>query len=107
VADETILYLDETSDELKQLFREQKPAGFRLSFWSEMDVQARKQSLRAADYVLVAARKFGQDLIEEAARTRLIQKTGIGTDNIDCRAAAGRGVPVANTPGKTPRAWRS
>ena len=103
MADETILYLDEVPGELERLFRERKPAGFRLSFWSEMDSQAREESLHAADYVLVAARKFGSDLIEEAARTRLIQKTGIGTDNIDCRAAAARCIPVANTPGGNAR----
>lgn len=99
MADETILYLDEAPGELKQLFREQQPAGFRLSFWSDMDARTRRESLYAADYVLVAAQKFGPDLIEQAARARLIQKTGIGTDNIDSRAAAARSLPVANTPG--------
>lgn len=98
-SDEKILYIDEAPEVLKQLFHEQKPAGFRLLFWSEMDARAREESLHAADYVLVAARKFGQDLIEQATQARLIQKTGIGTDNIDSRAAAARSIPVANTPG--------
>ena len=96
---EMILYLDEAPHQLRQLFQELKPGAFRLLFWSEMEARAREESLRAADYVLVAAREFGRDLIEQASQARLIQKTGIGTDNIDLRAAAAGGVPVANTPG--------
>jgi phosphoglycerate dehydrogenase-like enzyme len=96
---ESILYLDEVSDELKHLMYARKPEGFELWLWEEMDDAERLERLARADYLMVAARLLDKTVIAGAPKVRLIQKTGVGTDNIDVRAAASRGVPVANTPG--------
>lgn len=84
---------------MKRMLYAQKPEEFELWLWAEMDEVERRKRLAQADYLLVAAERVDEELIAGAPRARLIQKTGVGTDNIDVRAAASRGLPVANTPG--------
>ena len=43
--------------------------------------------------------QFSQGVLEAAPRLRLISIWGTGTDNVDLRAAARRGIVVTNTPG--------
>ncbi len=42
--------------------------------------------------------KVGADLLGQAPKLRVVANLGVGVDNIDLRAAAERGVAVANTP---------
>lgn len=42
--------------------------------------------------------KVGADLLSRAPKLRVVANLGVGVDNIDLRAAAARGVAVANTP---------
>jgi D-3-phosphoglycerate dehydrogenase / 2-oxoglutarate reductase len=49
--------------------------------------------------VVRSATKLGKRQIAAGRRLRLIVRAGVGTDNIDLRAAASRGIAVLNTPG--------
>jgi phosphoglycerate dehydrogenase-like enzyme len=42
--------------------------------------------------------QFGAELIGRLSRTRIIVRNGVGFDNVDVDAAAGRGIPVSNVP---------
>jgi D-3-phosphoglycerate dehydrogenase len=95
MSDGTILYLDEANEPLERLLRERSPKGFELY----IGAGERDQALALADYLMVAASEVDENLIAGASKTRLIQKTGVGIDNIDLRAARRREIPVANTPG--------
>lgn len=95
----TILYFDKVFEEFKQLLLEHKPPGFDLWYWDEMTEQERTEMLPQSDYLLVATRKVGKDILSQAHRARFVQKTGIGVDNIDLEEAARLGLPVCNTPG--------
>lgn len=99
VSGRSILYFDQVYDELKQLLEEHKPAGFELWYWSEMNEQKQQEKLAEADYLLVATRKVDGEMLAKAKKARLVQKTGIGVDNIDLNAAARLGIPVSFTPG--------
>jgi glyoxylate reductase len=94
-----ILYIDKVNVEIKELLIEQTPKGFELWFWNEMDTHVRAEKITRADYLLVAAQKLSEDTISLASNAKLIQKTGIGVDNIDTDSASKLGLPVCNTPG--------
>jgi D-3-phosphoglycerate dehydrogenase len=51
--------------------------------------------------VIRSATKLGADLIERAARLKVIGRAGVGVDNVDVDAATRRGVVVANAPEST------
>ena len=55
--------------------------------------------LGAVDAVVVRLFKVGAAELAAAPRLKLVAKHGAGLDNIDCAAAARRGVPVIYTPG--------
>ncbi len=49
--------------------------------------------------VVRSATKVTRDLLEKAAKLRVIGRAGVGVDNVDMDAATRRGVLVMNTPG--------
>jgi D-3-phosphoglycerate dehydrogenase len=51
--------------------------------------------------VVRSATKVTADLIERAARLKVIGRAGVGVDNVDVDAATRRGIVVANTPDST------
>jgi D-3-phosphoglycerate dehydrogenase / 2-oxoglutarate reductase len=59
---------------------------------------------RIADYdaiVIRSATKLGAELIDRAARLKVIGRAGVGVDNVDVEAATRRGIVVANAPEST------
>jgi phosphoglycerate dehydrogenase-like enzyme len=99
VAARNILYFDKIFPAMKEVLEQHKPEGFKLMYWDELGTPAQEEALTQADYLLVATKKLGSPLLSKAQKTRYIQKTGIGVDNIDLEAANQLGLPVANTPG--------
>jgi phosphoglycerate dehydrogenase-like enzyme len=97
--DVDVLYLDTVTEERRELLRQATPPGMRLTLWDELDARQAEQALAAAEYVVVASRPIGPELLDRAPRLRLVQKAGVGIDNVDLAAAAHRGVAVAHTPG--------
>lgn len=94
-----VLYLDPVRQEVKSLMESLVPAGLELICGAELDEQDRKIHLAEASFLLVATQSVTKEMIATAKKLQLIQKTGIGVDNIDLQAAKHAGIPVANTPG--------
>jgi phosphoglycerate dehydrogenase-like enzyme len=94
-----VLYLDTVTEERRELLRRATPPGMRLTLWDDLDARQAEQALAAAEYAVVVSRPIGSSLLDRAPRLRLLQKAGVGIDNVDLAAAAHRGVAVANTPG--------
>lgn len=61
-------------------------------------LQAAVEQAPNADFFLVGLEWIGDELIAPATRLKLIQRLGIGYDNVDLAAARAHGVPVANIP---------
>jgi D-3-phosphoglycerate dehydrogenase len=52
-----------------------------------------------ADILFVIRRHIDADLLALAPRVRLMQRSGIGYENIDIAAVTAAGIPAAYTPG--------
>ncbi|MDM5340444.1 2-hydroxyacid dehydrogenase [Fictibacillus enclensis] len=94
-----VIYFDRVFPAFEKIIYEHLPSGFKLLFWHDLDENEREQYLPQADYLIVATEKLGEEILSRAKNAKLIQKTGIGVDNIDLEAAKKYAIPVANTPG--------
>lgn len=99
MSNKSILYFDKVLSDFNEILQENKPKEFTLWLWHELTDSQKADTLAKADYLMVATEKLTADMISQAVNARLIQKTGIGVDNIDLEAAATHQIPVANTPG--------
>ena len=71
--------------------------------WEEADDLTRdtwlQQELDRADAIIVRLFRVAEQEMAQMQQLKVISKHGAGVDNIDCRAATARGIPVVNTPG--------
>lgn len=56
------------------------------------------KALEGVDGVIAGTEPYGNELIGASSRLRVISRVGVGTDNIDQRAANEHGVTIINTP---------
>jgi len=94
-----ILYFEKVTPEIKNIFDHQNIRNYKISYWSEMDETEKNTALTDADYFLVVTTKITKEIILKAKRLRMIQRAGVGVDNIDLKTAYELGIPVCNTPG--------
>lgn len=94
-----MIYFDSVSAEIKSILSSQRPDFTELYFWDELSSEDKDQKLALADILLVSAFPLNADLLNNAKNAKLIQKLGIGLDNIDLQAADSLNIPVAYTPG--------
>ncbi len=91
------------TDPLPQMFVDMcqnlLPKGVSFVAVPTLDIQDFARLAADADFLFVIHRKIDADLLALAPRVRLIQRNGIGYENIDVDAAATVGIPVAYTPG--------
>lgn len=97
-----IIYFDNVSREYKEELLSHSN-GFKLLFWKELSISQKEQALCEGDYFLVSTFELTEDILERATNIKLIQKTGIGLDNIDLKAAERLNIPVCNLPGGNAR----
>lgn len=60
-----------------------------------------KRELSDSDFMLVGMEKITKEMLEHCHQLKLIQRFGVGYDNVDLEAATARGIPVANVAGVT------
>ncbi len=92
-----VLVADNIAQNALDLLRAQAP-------WQVMYLPESKapvaEEIRDADALLVrSATKVTAELLEHAARLRVIGRAGVGVDNVDLDAATRKGIVVMNTPG--------
>jgi phosphoglycerate dehydrogenase-like enzyme len=54
---------------------------------------------RWAEVLIPAMTRLTPEIIQSATKLKLIQQFGVGLERVDLKAAAARGIPVANVPG--------
>lgn len=93
------IFLDQITPEMKALFRSEVPEDMDLLFWDEMPEDEREGNLAQAEALLTATYRVDDAFMQRAPKLKIVQKMGVGTDNIDSTAAAKRGIVVGNVPG--------
>ncbi len=93
------IYFEKTGNDLKILLEQEKPAEFNLIYWTELTENEQTQALASADAFLTGTCKITQKLMEQSPQLRIVQKLGVGFDNIDAKAATQLGIAVGNVPG--------
>lgn len=93
------IFLDSIVPEMKKLLLSQKPDDLNVIFWDELSETEKPEKLAQTDALLTAIYKVNEDFLRRAPRVKIVQKLGVGTDNIDSAAARKYGIAVGNVPG--------
>lgn len=80
------------------------PEWLRVVIVEEADKAKFAEEMRDTDVLLHALEPVTEAVIANAPQLKLIQKIGVGVNTIDLKAAAARGVKVANMPGTNSQA---
>ncbi|MCD8125671.1 MAG: phosphoglycerate dehydrogenase [Lachnospiraceae bacterium] len=66
---------------------------------SATDSEEHKRLVEDADYIIAGSIRITREYMQAARKLKMIQKSGIGVDKIDCVAAKEMGIPVCITAG--------
>jgi phosphoglycerate dehydrogenase-like enzyme len=91
-----VAYLETVPPSVEEIVRSCAPPELEVRFRRAGETP--EAAARDADFLLVATCPVTAEVLAAAPRLRLVQHQGVGYDNIDLRAAARAGVPVALTP---------
>jgi len=93
-----ILVSDPLSEEGLKILKDVRE--FQVDVKTELKPEALKEIIKDYDALIVrSATKVTKDVIEQAAKLKVIGRAGVGLDNVDLEAATQKGVIVMNTPG--------
>ncbi|MFA4983768.1 MAG: phosphoglycerate dehydrogenase [Candidatus Omnitrophota bacterium] len=92
-----ILVSDPLSDKGLKILREAKE--LEVDVKTDLKPEALKGIIKDYDALIVrSATKVTSDIVEAAARLKVIGRAGVGLDNVDLEAATQKGIIVMNTP---------
>lgn len=98
-----LLFTDSAA--IAEVFRSHLPDGWELEHLEDRDdLDERREKLARADAMLHADVALGGEELAHATRLKLIQRQGVGYDNLDVESAAARGIAVCLCPIGTPEA---
>ncbi len=72
--------------------------GYEIRMGSGASIEAIKADVVDCDAILARTAPFPKEVIEAGKKLKVIARHGVGVDNIDCAAAAERGIWVTNAP---------
>lgn len=93
-----ILYFDEAPDAYVEVLESIKPEGFNILYWDKMNDAEREEVLPKVHYTINTTFRVTGDIIEKATSLKMIQRTGVGINNVDVECADRLGIPVAIVP---------
>lgn len=94
-----ILVSDPLADEAIKIM---KDAGFEVTVKTGMTPEQLLETIQEFDAIVVrSATKVNKEVIERGKNLKLIARAGVGLDNVDKKAADGKGIKVVNTPAAT------
>lgn len=93
------IFLDEVDELTERLVRQAAPKNAQVLFLSEIEENKRAEYLEKADALLTATYIVDEKLLRQCKNLKIVQKTGVGTDNIDKKVAAALDIKVDNVPG--------
>lgn len=87
------LYLDKLTEDMEKLLLERMPEGVDIRFLHP--TIGKKGELKDADVFIDTTFKVTKEVIDEAPKLKLIQRTGIGVDMIDVAYAKEKGIEIS------------
>jgi len=91
----TILLTNKYTGAPLKLVTEEVPNGFEIRFLTQQTQEALVNEAGRADYILAGGRlKITEDVLENAERLRMIQRSGVGLDALDLDAIKKKGIPL-------------
>lgn len=93
-----ILYMDKAPDAYVEVMEAVKPQGFNLWYWDKMTEEEREEKLPKVHYTINTTFRIKRELMEKATSLKMIQRTGVGINNIDMDCANELNIPVAIVP---------
>ena len=93
-----ILYFDKAPDAYVEVLESVKPEGFNILYWDKMSDAEREEMLPKVHYTINTTFRVTADIIEKATSLKMIQRTGVGINNVDVECADRLGIPVAIVP---------
>lgn len=98
-ARQKVLLMDVVADRFMESLLTLVPPGFELLRVTTGSLEEKVEKVKDADYLITIGTPVPASIVEAAKRLKLIQKSGVGYDNIDLAAASKAGIPVAITAG--------
>ena len=99
-----VLYLNRATADLYEVMREEAPPGLQLLFLDSGRPEEVREKLPRADAILIADAPLTTEMIQQAAKLKMVQHQGVGYERIDVKALAKAGVPLALCPAGTDEA---
>lgn len=93
-----ILYFDKAPDAYVDVMESLRPEGFNIWYWDKMSEAERQEALPKAHYTINTTFRVTADIIKKASSLKMIQRTGVGINNVDVECADELGIPVAIVP---------
>ena len=94
-----ILYFDKAPDAYVEVLESVKPEGFNILYWDKMSDAEREEMLPKVHYTINTTFRVTADIIEKATSLKMIQRTGVGINNVDVECADRLGIPVISAMG--------
>ena len=77
------------------IVEEELPSGFEIAFLEKQEHECFVRQAADADYILAGGRmKLTKDVLDNAARLKMIQRSGVGLDALDLDAIREKGIPL-------------
>jgi len=99
-----VLYLNCATADLYEVMREEAPPGLQLLFLDSGRSEEVREKLPRADAILIADAALTAEMIQQAAKLKMVQHQRVGYERIDVKALAKAGVPLALCPAGTDEA---
>lgn len=85
------IFLDKVDKNTENLISHAAPENAQVIFWSELSKTEQHECIQKADALLTATYIVDENLMKQGKNIKIIQKTGVGTDNIDKKTAESSG----------------
>ena len=89
----TVLYMDKLNPAMEQMLLEMCPKEVDLRFLQPNI--GKPGAIEEAETMLVTTYNITKEIMDQAKGLKLIQRTGVGLDNVDVEYATKKGIPVS------------
>jgi len=94
-----IIYGEKPTETTKEFVKYYQKSGQEIIYLQELSSDEQDMALAEAECLIVATFPVTREFLAKMPKLKLVQRAGIGLDNVDMVAASEKGIHVCNTPG--------